>query len=61
MTLREIEDLYREQASPETILEAFRNTDINGKDDNYRDRTPLHLACSYADAKGGSTNAPPSC
>lgn len=50
MTLREIEDLYREQASPETILEAFMDTDINGKDDNYRDRTPLHLACSYADA-----------
>lgn len=50
MRLKDIEDLYQDQASPEIILDAFMDTDINAKDDNYRDRTPLHLACSYADA-----------
>ena len=49
MKLSEIEDLYRNEAPADVILDAFRETDIHTKDSNYRDRTPLHLACSYAD------------
>lgn len=52
MRLKDIDDLYRSQASPEVILDAFMDTDVNARDDNYRNRTPLHLACSYADANG---------
>lgn len=50
MRLKDIDDLYRSQASPEVILDALMNTDVNARDDNYRNRTPLHLVCSYADA-----------
>lgn len=49
MKLSDIEDLYRNEAPPDVILDAFRETDVNARDNNYRDRTPLHLACSYAD------------
>ena len=52
MRLKDIDDLYRSQTSPEVILDALMDTDVNARDDNYRNRTPLHLVCSYADANG---------
>lgn len=50
MKLSDIEQLYNSEAPVDVILDAFLDMDVNGKDEKWYDRTPLHLAASRADA-----------
>ena len=51
VTCNEIYDMYQHRNPESEIHQAFREVATDDKDSMYDNRTPLHLACHFADVE----------
>lgn len=49
VTCDRILELYRYREPESKIIDAFREIAVDNRDKTYGNRTPLHLACEFAD------------
>ena len=52
MKYSDIYRLYSTSQPKVAIHQALREVPVDDSDEQYEDRSPLHLACQYGDAEG---------
>ena len=52
MKYSDIYRLYSTSQPKDAIHQALREVPVDDSDEQYEDRSPLHLACQYGDAEG---------